>query len=97
VTEARVVPTFLSRTERYRSVGSTNDVVRGWLAAGVPEVCLAVASEQTAGRGRLGRTWTAPAGAALLCSLGFRPTWLAAERSWRIPATAALAMCDAAE
>ena len=57
-------PAF-SRVERYDRVGSTNDVVRDWLAAGVPEICLAVAGEQTAGRGRNGRTWTAPAGAAL--------------------------------
>lgn len=88
---------FLARAERFAAVGSTNDVVRGWLAEGVPEVCLAVADEQTAGRGRHGRTWTAPAGAALLCSLGFRPTWLAPDRTWRLAAVVALAMCDAAE
>ncbi len=89
-------PAF-SRVERYDRVGSTNDVVRDWLAAGVPEICLAVAGEQTAGRGRKGRTWTAPPGAALLCSLGFRPTWIAPDRAWRIAATVALAMSDAAE
>ena len=89
-------PAF-SRVERYDRIGSTNDVVRDWLAAGVAEICVAVAGEQTAGRGRKGRTWTAPAGAALLCSLGFRPTWLAPDRAWRIAATVALAMADAAE
>jgi BirA family transcriptional regulator, biotin operon repressor / biotin---[acetyl-CoA-carboxylase] ligase len=88
---------FLSRQERFALVGSTNDVVRGWLADGVPEVSLAVADEQAAGRGRDGRTWTAPAGKALLLSLGFRPTWLAADRVWRLPATVSLAMADAAE
>jgi BirA family transcriptional regulator, biotin operon repressor / biotin---[acetyl-CoA-carboxylase] ligase len=89
-------PAF-SRVERYDRVGSTNDVVRDWLAAGVAEICVAVAGEQTAGRGRKGRTWTAPPGAALLCSLGFRPTWLEPDRAWRIAATVALAMSDAAE
>lgn len=88
---------FIARAERFGRIGSTNDVVRGWLDAGVPEVCLAVADEQTAGRGRRGRTWTAPSGAALLCSLGFRPTWLAPDRAWRLAAIVALAMCDAAE
>lgn len=88
---------MLSRQERFRSVGSTNDVVRGWLAAGAPEVCLAVADEQTAGRGREGRPWQAPAGRALLLSLGFRPTWLAAHHAWRLAAVASLAMADAAE
>ncbi len=85
------------RVERFERAGSTNDIVRGWLAAGEPEVCVAVAGEQTDGRGRMGRTWTAPAGGALLVSLGFRPTWLAPARTWRLAATVALAMADAAE
>ncbi len=85
------------RVERFERAGSTNDIVRGWLAAGEPEVCVAVAGEQTAGRGRLGRTWSAPAGVALLVSLGFRPTWLAPGHAWRLAATVALAMADAAE
>ncbi|MFL5679399.1 MAG: biotin--[acetyl-CoA-carboxylase] ligase [Chloroflexota bacterium] len=88
---------FISRQERFAVVGSTNDVVRGWLAEGVPEVCLAVADEQSAGRGREGRTWVAPRGAALLLSLGFRPTWLEPDRAWRLAATTSLAMADAAE
>jgi BirA family transcriptional regulator, biotin operon repressor / biotin---[acetyl-CoA-carboxylase] ligase len=88
---------FLSRQARFPSVESTNDVVRAWLAEGTPEVCLAVADEQTAGRGRSGRSWVAPPGAALLLSLGFRPTWLEPERVWRLSATVSLAMADAAE
>lgn len=90
-------PAFLSRQERLAVVGSTNDVVRDWLANGTPEVCLAVADAQTAGRGRQGRTWTAPPGAALLLSVGFRPGWLEPERTWRLAATVSLAMADAAE
>ena len=88
---------MFARVERFASVASTNDVVRGWLAAGEPEVCLAVADEQTAGRGRLGRTWTAPPGSALLASLGFRPAWLAVDAAWRLAACVALAMAEAAE
>ena len=88
---------FLARRERFDVVGSTNDVVRGWLADGVPEVCLAVANEQSAGRGRDGRTWSAPPGRAVLLSLGFRPTWLAADRVWQLAALVSLAMADAAE
>ena len=97
MTEAPATSTAFGRIEQFASIGSTNDVVRGWLAAGEPEICVAVAGEQTAGRGRHGRTWTAPSGAALLCSLGFRPTWVPPDRAWRIPATVGLAMCDAAE
>jgi BirA family transcriptional regulator, biotin operon repressor / biotin---[acetyl-CoA-carboxylase] ligase len=37
------------------------------------EGAVAVADEQTAGRGRLGRTWDAPAGTAILCSVALRP------------------------
>lgn len=90
-------PEFLSRNERFRSVSSTNDIVRSWLTDGTPEVCLAVADEQTAGRGRSGRSWVAPGGAALLLSLGFRPAYLAPDRLWRLGAIVALAMADAAE
>lgn len=91
------VSDFLSRQERFAVVGSTNDVVREWLAEGTPEVCLVVADEQSAGRGRDGRRWVAPPGAALLLSLGFRPTWLPPTSAWRLAATTSLAMADAAE
>jgi BirA family biotin operon repressor/biotin-[acetyl-CoA-carboxylase] ligase len=37
-----------------------------------PHGAVAVCDEQTAGRGRLGRPWQAPAGAALLCSILLR-------------------------
>ena len=87
----------LVRQERFAAVGSTNDVVRSWLDAGEPEICLAVADEQTAGRGRHGRSWTAPSGSGLLLSLGFRPTWLPPDRVWRLAGTTSLAMADAAE
>jgi len=88
---------FLSRQERFRSVPSTNDIVRTWMTEGTPEVCLAVAAEQTAGRGRSGRSWVAPSGAALLLSLGFEPRYVEPDRLWRLAAIVALAMADAGE
>lgn len=88
---------FIARVEHFDLVGSTNDVVRGWLADGEPEVCLAIADEQTAGRGRNGRSWTSPPGAALLLSLGFRPTQIEPEHVWRLAAVVSLAMAEAAE
>ena len=88
---------FISRQERFAVVGSTNDVVRTWLADGTPEVCLAVADEQSAGRGREGRIWSAPAGGALLLSLGFRPICLRPDQLWRLAAITSLAMADAGE
>ena len=43
-----------------------------WPPAGAPHGTLVTAGEQTAGRGRQGRTWTAPPGSALLLSLVLR-------------------------
>lgn len=87
----------MSRLGRFTSVPSTQPIVRAWLLEGTPEVCVAVADEQTAGRGRLGRGWVAPSGAALLVSAGFRPADLPARHAWRLAATVSLAMLDAAE
>ncbi len=88
---------WLSRFERFDVVGSTNDVVAGWLRDGTPKVCAAVADVQSAGRGRAGRSWAAPSGAGLLVSIGFRPSWLEVGHAWRLGAIASLAMAEAAE
>jgi BirA family biotin operon repressor/biotin-[acetyl-CoA-carboxylase] ligase len=88
---------WLSRFERFDAVDSTNDVVAGWLREGTPEVCVAIADVQTAGRGRHDRTWSAPSGAALLASIGFRPTWLQPEHAWRLGAIVTLTMAEACE
>jgi BirA family transcriptional regulator, biotin operon repressor / biotin---[acetyl-CoA-carboxylase] ligase len=92
-----VAATWLARYERFDVVGSTNDVVAGWLRDGTPEVCVAMADVQSAGRGRDGRTWQAPPGAALLASVGFRPSWLAVGHLWRLSAIVSLAMAEACE
>ena len=92
-----VAAAWLSRFERFDVVGSTNDVVSGWLREGTPEVCVAVADVQSAGRGRNGRKWAAPPGAGVLVSVGFRPTWLDVGHTWRLGAIASLAMAEAAE
>jgi BirA family transcriptional regulator, biotin operon repressor / biotin---[acetyl-CoA-carboxylase] ligase len=55
-----------------RRTDSTNTRARGLAAAGAPDGTLVTAGEQTAGRGRQGRVWMAPAGKALLCSLVIR-------------------------
>lgn len=55
-----------------RVVDSTNQRARELAARGAPHGTLVTASAQTKGRGRQGRTWTAPAGRALLCSLVIR-------------------------
>jgi BirA family biotin operon repressor/biotin-[acetyl-CoA-carboxylase] ligase len=55
-----------------RLTDSTNERARALAAAGAPHGTLVTAAEQSAGRGRQGRTWTAPAGRALLFSLVLR-------------------------
>ncbi len=55
-----------------RRTDSTNTRARELAAGGAPHGTLVTALEQTAGRGRQGRTWTAAAGRALLCSLVIR-------------------------
>lgn len=92
-----IAAAWLSRFERFDVVGSTNDVVSGWLREGTPEVCVAVADVQSAGRGRNGRSWATPPGAGVLVSVGFRPTWLDIGHTWRLGAIASLAMAEAAE
>ncbi|WP_436792983.1 biotin--[acetyl-CoA-carboxylase] ligase [Actinospongicola halichondriae] len=53
--------------------GSTNADVMTLAREGAPEGVVVVADHQTAGRGRAGRTWTAPPRASLLCTVLLRP------------------------
>ena len=63
-----------------------------------PEVCLAVADEQTAGRGREGRTLAGADRRRACCARSDSGrTWLAPDRAWRLAAIVSLAMADAAE
>lgn len=73
---------------------STQDAVRHAAAAGAAEGYCCVALEQTAGRGRLGRRWSAPAGSALLCSLLL---WRDQRRRQGLSLAAGLAAADAIE
>lgn len=60
------------RVEGAEETGSTNDDARALASQGAREGTLVVAARQTAGRGRLGRTWTSPDGGAYL-SMVLRP------------------------
>jgi BirA family biotin operon repressor/biotin-[acetyl-CoA-carboxylase] ligase len=56
-----------------RETGSTNERARRLATAGAEHGTIVTAGHQTAGRGRQGRSWVAPPGRALLCSLIVRP------------------------
>jgi BirA family biotin operon repressor/biotin-[acetyl-CoA-carboxylase] ligase len=82
------------RILRYETVTSTNSEVARLAADGADEGLAIVADEQTAGRGRLQRTWSSPKGAGLYFSILLRPR-VAADRWPLITFVAALATGDA--
>ena len=76
--------------------GSTNATAVGMAEAGAPEWTLVAAGHQTAGRGRLDRTWEDVPDRALLFSVVLRPTWLPPDRAGILPLAAGVAMTTAA-
>jgi BirA family biotin operon repressor/biotin-[acetyl-CoA-carboxylase] ligase len=75
----------------HRVTDSTNERAKALAVAGAPHGTLVTADEQTAGRGRQGRVWTAPPGSALLMSVVLR------DFDVLLPLAAAVAICDAVE
>jgi BirA family biotin operon repressor/biotin-[acetyl-CoA-carboxylase] ligase len=59
------------------TVDSTNSVVAARARAGEPDGLVVVAEEQSAGRGRLDRTWSAPPRSGVLLSAMLRPAGVA--------------------
>jgi BirA family transcriptional regulator, biotin operon repressor / biotin---[acetyl-CoA-carboxylase] ligase len=67
---------------RFDEIDSTNRWVAEQARGGAAEGLVAVAAMQSAGRGRLDRTWIAPAGSALLCTVLVRPRMPMARWHW---------------
>jgi len=86
--------TFGTPHWHFRVTDSTNSRARELAEAGGLGGTVVTASEQTAGRGRQGRVWTAPGGKALLYSAILRPL---DERHLLLPLSVPLAVCAAAE
>src|SRR5262245_30803876 len=86
--------TFGRPHRHYRVTDSTNERARELVEAGAPGGTVVTAREQTEGRGRRGRAWTAPEGKALLYSAILRPL---GERHLLLPLSVPLAVCAAAE
>jgi BirA family biotin operon repressor/biotin-[acetyl-CoA-carboxylase] ligase len=86
--------TFGHPHRHFLRTDSTNSRARELAAAGAPHGTVVTASEQTAGRGRQGRTWTAPPDKALLYSAIVRPL---EEHHKMLPLAVPLAVCEAAE
>ncbi len=78
----------------HERVGSTNDIAKRLADAGEPEGTVVIADEQVAGRGRMGRSWIAPARSSILMSFILRPA-LASSRIPRVTMAVSIGACDA--
>lgn len=87
-----------SRLEVLDESASTNAALRVLSAdvAAWPHLSVLITDNQTAGRGRLDRSWVAPAGSALAISVLIRELPSQPEAVGWIPLVAGLAMADAA-
>ncbi len=101
VTEERLCP--LLKTKRIgtqlvllEEVGSTNDYLKQLARQGAAEGTVVLAEQQTAGRGRLGRSFQSPAQEGIYLSVLLRPV-IRAEKAINFTAVAATAVCDAVE
>jgi BirA family biotin operon repressor/biotin-[acetyl-CoA-carboxylase] ligase len=93
----RIVPCLRFDDVRWvEETDSTNSRLLDDARAGAPEGRVLVADHQTAGRGRLGRRWEAPAGSSLLVSVLVRPA-LPVARAHLVTMAAGLAASDACE
>ncbi|MGH3245693.1 MAG: biotin--[acetyl-CoA-carboxylase] ligase [Trebonia sp.] len=89
---------FWTAIDVVTSTGSTNaDLLArvGVRGSGDPEGRVLVAEEQTAGRGRLGRTWTSEPGAALTFSVLLRPVTVPPGRRGWLSLMAGVAVASA--
>jgi BirA family transcriptional regulator, biotin operon repressor / biotin---[acetyl-CoA-carboxylase] ligase len=75
--------------------GSTNADLLEQARAGAAEGLVLVAEEQTAGRGRLGRSWSAPPGAGLIFSVLLRPSGVPPTRLGWLPLLTGVAVAAA--
>lgn len=91
----RTAQSVFGRSFRYHDeIESTNLEAKKLAASGAPEGTVVVAERQSAGRGRLGRRWTSPAGKGLLFSVILRPPIGMADVHL-LTIAAAVAACDA--
>lgn len=92
----RLTGTRFTTVRTYAQLDSTNSALVEEARSDAPEGLVLVADHQTGGRGRLGRTWSAAPGAALLVSVLLRPPLPIDEVSVVLMA-AGLAACDGVE
>lgn len=69
-------------TLQHRIVTGSSNADLAAVAADAPDGAVLIAEEQTAGRGRLGRSWQAPRGSSVLISILLRPPVPVGRRGW---------------
>ncbi|MGN0982787.1 MAG: biotin--[acetyl-CoA-carboxylase] ligase [Candidatus Limivicinus sp.] len=77
-------------------VDSTNNAIKRMAAEGAPQGRVLIANEQSAGRGRMGRSFFSPPGTGIYMSLLLRPH-TDAQRATLVTASAAVAVAEAIE
>ncbi len=80
----------------YEELGSTNDEAKHLARKGAAEGTLIISEKQNSGKGRLGKTWSAPAGTGIWMSLVLRPPILPIQAS-TLTLIAGLSVCEAVE
>ncbi len=88
------MPAFGQPHHHFELTDSTNVRAKELADAGAPSGTVVTADEQSAGRGRTGRAWTAPRGSSLLYSAILRPLDLT---HVLLPLAVPLAVCEACE
>ena len=78
----------------YDTIDSTNTHAKKLAAQGAPEGTVVIAAEQSAGRGRMGRSFHSPSGMGLYLSAILRPQ-CAPEQLMHLTCAVAVAACDA--
>ena len=80
----------------YKTLDSTNLLAKKMAAEGAPQGTVVIAGHQTAGRGRLGRSFDSPADSGIYMSVILRPGW-EPQRLMHLTCAVAVAVCDAVE
>lgn len=80
----------------FDTIDSTNDRAKAMAESGAPHGTVLIAGQQDKGRGRMGRSFSSPAGCGIYLSVILRPG-CQAQQLMHLTCSAGVAMCDAVE
>ena len=85
------------KIQAFESLDSTNNYLKKLASGGAAEGTVVIADEQTAGRGRMGRSFASAPGCGIYMSMLLRPEGCTADCAPGLTAVAAVAVCRAIE